>query len=194
MSTTLYVAFLKYLQCAKKYVQHAITIQHTNDIQAIIRAENAYNGMIAAHATYEEELGKMLSDNMTQDDLHMIGQIIGGFRCLEKDFLDHDCIKTLESLLLTFEGEQVSMTDMVAEIEKQLRTTVHGIQLFPNPYLWQRHQMCTCLSISIPTLADESVTVNVVIDCHARVMTLPTGKTAMMCKSTLGVPVIVTMP
>jgi hypothetical protein len=191
----LHDAFLHFLLHVQKYVRHANTIQFQKDKPvAINRAEQAYDAMNAAHDKYDKELVMMLLAKMNSSDLHMIGQIIGGFRCLEKDFLDPDCIKTLESLLLTFKGEQISMTDMVAEIENQLRTTVQGIQQLPNPYLWQIHQMCTCLSKSRPTLADESVTVNVVIDCHARVMTLPTGKTAMMCKSTLGVPVFVTMP
>jgi hypothetical protein len=193
MHTTLNKAFLKYLQCAKKYLR-AVEAFPCENIQAIIHAKQAYDAMNAAHDKYDKELVMMLLVKMNSSDLHMIGQIIGGFRCQEKDFLDPDCIKTLESLLLTFEGDQVSMTDMVAEIEKQLRTTVQGIQQLPNPYLWQRHQICTGVSKSRPTLADESVTVNVVIDCHARVMTLPSGESAMMCKSTLGVPVFVTIP
>jgi hypothetical protein len=185
--------FLKYLQCAKKYLR-AVEAFPCENIQAIIRAEQAYNAMNATHATYEEELEKILSANMTQDDLHMIGRIIGGFHCPEKDFLDQDHIETLRSLLLTFEGVQVSAADMEATIKEQVRTTMQGIKQIPKFIEWQRHSLDLGVSKSRPTLADNSVAVNVVIDYHTRVMTLPSGKTVMMCKSTLGVPVIVTVP
>lgn len=183
--------FLEYLRCVQLYLSMVDAILSQN-IQRISNAEDAYNGMIAAHATYVKELEILLAN--TTLDMHIFEGIIGGFHCPEKDFLDQDYIKTLRSLLLTFEGVQVSAADMEATIKEQVRTTMQGIQQLPIPNLWQRHQMCTGVSKLLPTLADNSFTVNVVIDCHARVILLPSGETAMMCKSTLGVPVIVTVP
>jgi hypothetical protein len=185
-------ALLKYLGNMQLYLQAVNAIRCEKNIHTI-SAEQAYDGMIAAYATYDKEL-KMLLTNMTLKDMHIIEGIIGGFHCPEKDFLDQDHIETLRSLLLTFEGVQVSAADMEATIKEQVRTTMQGIQQLPIPNLWQRHQMCTGVSKLLPTLADNSFTVNVVIDCHARVILLPSGETAMMCKSTLGVPVIVTVP
>ena len=187
-------ALLKYLGNMQLYLRAVDAIRCEKNIQTISSAEHAYNGMIAAHATYEEELKKMLLANMTLEDMHIIEKIIGGFHCPEKDFLVQDNIETLRSLLLTFEGVHVSTADMEATIKEQLRTTLEGIQQLPIPNLWQRHSLDLGVSKSRPTLADKSVTVNVVIDYHTRVILLPSGETAMMCKSTLGVPVIVTVP
>jgi hypothetical protein len=186
-------ALLKYLGNMQLYLQAVNAIRCEKNIHTI-SAEQAYNGMIAVHATYEEELKKMLLANMTLEDMHIIEGIIGGFHCPEKDFLDQDHIETLRSLLLTFEGVQVSAADMEATIKEQVRTTMQGIKQIPKFIEWQRHSLDLGVSKSRPTLADNSVAVNVVIDYHTRVMTLPSGKTVMMCKSTLGVPVIVTMP
>jgi uncharacterized UPF0160 family protein len=193
MRTALCVAFWKYLLNVQLYLQAVDANLSQKNMQTISNAKQAYDGMIAAYAKYDKEL-KMLLTNMTLEDMHIIEGIIGGFHCPEKDFLDQDHIETLRSLLLTFEGVQVSAADMEATIKEQVRTTMQGIKQIPKFIEWQRHSLDLGVSKSRPTLADNSVAVNVVIDYHTRVMTLPSGKTVMMCKSTLGVPVIVTMP
>jgi uncharacterized UPF0160 family protein len=193
-SIRLYKAFFTYLRKTRLYLRAVDAIRCEKNIHTISSAEQAYNAMIAAHATYEEELKNMLLANMTLEDMHIIEKIIGGFHCPEKDFLVQDNIETLQSLLLTFEGVRDSYADMEAEIEKQVRTTVQRIQQLPKFIEWQRHSLDLGVSKSRPTLADNSFAVNVVIDYHTRVMTLPSGETVMMCKSTLEVPVIVTIP
>lgn len=177
---------LVYYMYMGMYVKAVDTMRSCTD-----SAQEAYTRMVTARRALEEEVERDIDPNLMIKLQHRLG-----FHCDEKGFCDSDDLAIFRKFLTLIKNPKFvegRMGDGVIEkIRKEVETTNQCIKLFESLHTWAQCRIQPGI-FTLPALADPSVKINVIVDCHAKATKLESGTTlAVLCKSTLGVPVLVT--